>query len=226
MSFGKYNGVDNKFRKYGGVQYNATNNYVRNQIKDTGKLNVTEQIGEVNSFICSESHIDMRGASFLNLGNLYYVEPSVVKGDTGKTGNTGTTYVPPYISNTSTGIKINGNLLVTNNMKCNNINIEQQNISNINFGTVSLIPSDNYAYASVALTFQPISVIVSPIQLSTFSTTNISCSSSIISTSNGINIDIYVTSSTIGVSDIISNFFVSYLALTDNDSPLYPPPIN
>ena len=69
MSFGKYNGVDNKFRKYGGVQYNATNNYVRNQIKDTGKLNVTDKIGEVNTFIFSESHIDMRGASFLNLGN-------------------------------------------------------------------------------------------------------------------------------------------------------------
>ena len=36
------------FRKYGGIQHNAKNNFVRNQVNDSGILNVTQKICKQN----------------------------------------------------------------------------------------------------------------------------------------------------------------------------------
>jgi len=196
------------FRKYGGIQHNARNNFVRNQVNDSGILNVTQKIGEVNTIIVSESHIDMKGASLLNVGNLFYVDGTTNKGDKGDKGDKGGPYESPYISNTSTGIEIDGTLYVTENIQCSSLNIEQQNISNIAFGTINMTTPNTI----VDIGFNPNSVYVSPINVPASS--NYLCTSTI---NNNNSITINITS----INNENTNVDVSYLALL-SDSPIYP----
>ena len=76
------------FRKYGGIQFNAHNNYVRSKVSDAGSLNITEKIGEFNSKVICESHLDLAGSSLLNVGNIYYSDGSS-PGGTGGVGPPG-----------------------------------------------------------------------------------------------------------------------------------------
>ena len=76
------------FRKYGGIQFNAHNNYVRSKVSDAGSLNITDKIGEFNSKVICESHLDLAGSSLLNVGNVYYSDGSSSSG-TGSQGPPG-----------------------------------------------------------------------------------------------------------------------------------------
>ena len=60
------------FRKYGGLNYNAKNNIVKNHYGSSENLQITDSIGQPNSKIVSLSHIDMSQNSIINTGNLYF----------------------------------------------------------------------------------------------------------------------------------------------------------
>jgi len=91
------------FRKYGGLDKAATNNIVRTHYSNSDKPTISDSLGQPNSKIVSQSHIDFSGNSLLNLGTLYFIngtsqDTANVKGDqgpqgdqgpSGQTGNTG-----------------------------------------------------------------------------------------------------------------------------------------
>jgi hypothetical protein len=62
------------FRKYGGLNYAANNNIVRNQYSNTEKPQVTNVLGQINSKIVSASHIDMSANSLLNVECIYFYD--------------------------------------------------------------------------------------------------------------------------------------------------------
>ena len=60
------------FRKFGGLNYNAKNNIVKNHYGTSDNFQSTETIGQPNSKMVSLSHIDMSQNSIMNVGGLYF----------------------------------------------------------------------------------------------------------------------------------------------------------
>ena len=60
------------FRKFGGLNYNAKNNIVRNHYGVSDNFQSTETIGQNNSKIVSLSDIDMSQNSIMNVNELYF----------------------------------------------------------------------------------------------------------------------------------------------------------
>jgi len=105
------------FRKYGGIQFNAHNNYVRSKVSDAGSLNITDKIGEFNTKVICESHLDLAGSSIINVGNIYYADGSGA-GTTGEPRITKATYLANdkifYDTNTfNTATNFNNNIVMT-----------------------------------------------------------------------------------------------------------------
>ena len=86
------------FRKYGGIEHNATNNIVRNQISNIHNLSITEKIGLLNSKSVSAAHLDMSNNSILNVNTIYFTN--------------GTSFNGSQI--TFTNITVNGTATITN----------------------------------------------------------------------------------------------------------------
>uniref|UniRef100_A0A6C0BC11 Uncharacterized protein n=1 Tax=viral metagenome TaxID=1070528 RepID=A0A6C0BC11_9ZZZZ len=84
------------FRKYGGLNYAATNNIIRNHYANSDNFFVSNVVGQYNSKIVSESHYDMSGNSLLNVEAIYFMDGSSLTGGT-ENGN----------------FTVNGNLTVT-----------------------------------------------------------------------------------------------------------------
>ena len=47
------------FRKYGGLNYAAKNNIVRNNYSSSDNQNITNELGQINSRIVAASNIDL-----------------------------------------------------------------------------------------------------------------------------------------------------------------------
>ena len=60
------------FRKYGGLGFSSNQNIVSSAISSSDNLTVTNTIGQPNSKIISQSHIDMSGNSLMNVGSIYF----------------------------------------------------------------------------------------------------------------------------------------------------------
>lgn len=86
------------FRKYGGLNYAATNNIVRNHYGNSDNFTVSNVVGQYNTKIVSESHFDMSANSLLNVESIYFMDGSVLSGGT-ENGN----------------FTVNGNLQVVGN---------------------------------------------------------------------------------------------------------------
>jgi len=61
------------FRKFGGLEYNKKNNYVSSNINNNINLNITDQIGHLNTKIVTKSHLDLDGQTMFNVGNIIFV---------------------------------------------------------------------------------------------------------------------------------------------------------
>ena len=64
------------FRQFGGLQYSAKNNIITNHYSNSGNLGITDTLGQPNSKIVSQSHIDMNGNSILNIGDIQLTDGS------------------------------------------------------------------------------------------------------------------------------------------------------
>ena len=60
------------FRKFGGLEYNKTNNYVSANTTNNMKLNISDHIGKLNTKIVVDSHLDLNNQSMFNVGNIYF----------------------------------------------------------------------------------------------------------------------------------------------------------
>ena len=60
------------FRKFGGLEYNKTNNYVSSNTTNNMKLNISDHIGKLNTKIVVDSHLDLNNQSMFNVGNIYF----------------------------------------------------------------------------------------------------------------------------------------------------------
>jgi len=65
------------FRRYGGLQYAARNNIIRNHIGNTDNKSVNSAFGQLNSKIVYYSHIDLSGNSLLNMNSIYFLDGTV-----------------------------------------------------------------------------------------------------------------------------------------------------
>jgi len=88
------------FRQFGGINRAATNNIVRNQYSASDKPTIPNTLGQANSKIVSESHIDLSGNSLLNTQTVYFTNGASINNDGGANPN---------------DLTIDGNLLVTGN---------------------------------------------------------------------------------------------------------------
>jgi len=88
------------FRRYGGLNRAATNNIVRNHYSNSDNPTISNYLGQNNSKIVSESHIDLSGNSILNVNGIYF--------------DNGTTIIDGSFNGDLT---VNGNLEVTKNTK-------------------------------------------------------------------------------------------------------------
>jgi len=70
------------FRKYGGLNYAASNNIIRNHYGNSDNFTVSNVVGQYNSKIVSESHFDMSANSLLNVESIYFMDGSVLSGGT------------------------------------------------------------------------------------------------------------------------------------------------
>ncbi len=82
------------FRRFGGINYSANNNIVRNHISNADQSNINNYSGQANSKEVFASHLDMSGNSLLHLGTIYFQDGSsmntaTVTGPIGPTGPTG-----------------------------------------------------------------------------------------------------------------------------------------
>jgi hypothetical protein len=65
------------FRKFGGLNYAATNNIVRNHFSNNDNPTISNQLGDINSKIVCASHLDMSLNSILNISALYFSDGTV-----------------------------------------------------------------------------------------------------------------------------------------------------
>jgi hypothetical protein len=65
------------FRQFGGLNYSAKSNIITNQYSNSGNLGITDTLGQPNSKIVSQSHIDMSANSVLHIGKLYFMDGTV-----------------------------------------------------------------------------------------------------------------------------------------------------
>ena len=90
------------FRKYGGLNYAANNNIVRNHYANSDNQQVTNVLGQINSKVTSASHLDMSANSLLNVGCIYFYDGTTqctaglqgaqgAQGAQGSDGSTGAT---------------------------------------------------------------------------------------------------------------------------------------
>jgi hypothetical protein len=102
------------FRRYGGINYAATNNIVRNQYSNSAQPTISNYLGQLNSRIVSDSHLDLSGNSILNVDTIYFYN--------GNTFN-GTVIVGDFTIDGTLRITgeeiIDGNLIVTEDLVVN-----------------------------------------------------------------------------------------------------------
>jgi hypothetical protein len=65
------------FRKYGGLEYAARNNIIRNHISNADYKSVNTAFGQLNSKIVYHSHIDLCGNSLLNINSIYFLDGTI-----------------------------------------------------------------------------------------------------------------------------------------------------
>lgn len=65
------------FKKFGGLNYNSKNNIVSNFHSHNGTHSISQHIGEPNTRIIHDSHIDLSGNSVLRVDGLYFVDGTV-----------------------------------------------------------------------------------------------------------------------------------------------------
>jgi hypothetical protein len=87
------------FRRYGGLNYAATNNIIRNHYQTSDNFSISDILGQYNSKIVSESHLDMSGNSLLNVETIYFMNGTSLStsptiGQTGSQGAQGQTGLP------------------------------------------------------------------------------------------------------------------------------------
>jgi microcystin-dependent protein len=83
------------FRRYGGLNYAASNNVTRAYISNSEQMNINNYSGQPNSKEVFASHIDLSGNSILHTGAIYFQDGSSIssainQGATGAQGSQGT----------------------------------------------------------------------------------------------------------------------------------------
>ena len=66
------------FRRFGGITFSSTNNYVHSEYTNNSNLNITTRTGQPNSKELFRSHIDLSGNSILNVGCIYFEDGTVL----------------------------------------------------------------------------------------------------------------------------------------------------
>jgi len=115
------------FRKYGGLNYAATNNIIRNHYQTSDNFSISDVLGQYNSKIVSESHLDMSGNSLLQVESIYFMNGNILTGgsETGNflvTGNltaSGTSTLNNVVS-TGSDVNVGANLIVNGTSTLNN----------------------------------------------------------------------------------------------------------
>ena len=86
------------FKQFGGLNYAAKNNIIGNLYSNSINSSATNLIGQENSKITSQSHLDMSANSMVNIGSLYFMDGSIQStaaqiepGSSGPTGPQGST---------------------------------------------------------------------------------------------------------------------------------------
>ena len=65
------------FKQFGGLSFAAKNNIIGNLYSTTGNLGISSSLGQENSKIISQSHVDLSGNSLMHIGSLYFMDGSV-----------------------------------------------------------------------------------------------------------------------------------------------------
>ena len=60
------------FRKYGGINHSATNNIVKSHFSTSDNQTISNTLGQINSKIVSNSHLDLNKNSLLNVNTIYF----------------------------------------------------------------------------------------------------------------------------------------------------------
>ena len=91
------------FKQFGGIQFNAKNNYTNSLSAVNNFLQVTDAIGDTNTRIVNHSHIDLSGNSIIRVDGIYFMDGSIQKtASTGSTGSTGSVTPTPTFGSTGT----------------------------------------------------------------------------------------------------------------------------
>jgi len=112
------------FRQFGGLNYSAKSNIITNQFSNSGNLGITDTLGQPNSKIVSQSHIDMSANSVLHIGKLYFMDGTVQS--TAAANDITSTKFPQGIEITGGNITISstsqGNIITAKTISASSIN--------------------------------------------------------------------------------------------------------
>ena len=126
------------FKQFGGLNYAAKNNIIGNLYSTSGNLGITSSLGQDNSKIVCQSHLDLSGNSLLHVGNIYFMDGSSLPGSSSGPAifNNGITVQNGTITDTlfvSSGTTINGSVIIGNSLQVNNNNIIIEGTPDINY---------------------------------------------------------------------------------------------
>jgi len=65
------------FKQFGGLNYAAKNNIIGNLYSNSGNLGIITSLGQDNSKIVCQSHLDLSGNSLLHTGSIYFMDGTV-----------------------------------------------------------------------------------------------------------------------------------------------------
>ena len=60
------------FKQYGGLNQSSKNSIIGNVFLNSTNLSVTNAIGQLNSKIICQSHLDMSNNSLINAGSMFF----------------------------------------------------------------------------------------------------------------------------------------------------------
>ncbi len=118
------------FRKYGGVNFSATNNIVKNHYNTSDNLNITNQIGQTNSLINFNSDLHLNANLFVTgntdiSGNVDISGNTDISGNVNIYSNLNVKGHSHFIDISGNNLDLSGNLNVNNNVDISgNINVK------------------------------------------------------------------------------------------------------
>lgn len=112
------------FKQFGGLNYSAKNNIVGNLYTSSTNSGTANIIGQENSKITSQSHLDMSANSLMHIGSLYFMDGTIQNTAYANSSGTKSTFNDGIIVNK--GSTLNGGIVVADGLTTDTLTVTKK----------------------------------------------------------------------------------------------------